>query len=100
MKYDSLYGPSLSGVAPPRLREPPPEMRATYTLHYEEDALGVEKRVEFEARTPAFALEIARSEAEGRQALLLENGRPLCRLVKALSGDASYWIVAQRPTPD
>lgn len=75
-------------------------IRATYTLRYEDDALGIEKRIEFEAVSAAYALEIARAEAEGRRALLLENGRPLCRLVKALAGDAPYWIVADRPTFD
>lgn len=73
-------------------------LRATYTLRYEDDSLGIEKRIEFEAVSAAYALEIARAEAEGRRALLLENGRPLCRLVKALAGDAPYWIVADRPT--
>jgi hypothetical protein len=66
-------------------------------LRYEDDALGIEKRVEFEAQSAAYALEIARAEVDGRQALLLENGRPLCRLMKALPGEAPYWIIADRP---
>jgi len=70
--------------------------RATYTLRYEEDALGIDKRIEFEAASPAYALEIAGAEAEGRRALLLENGRPICALVKAAAGDAPLWIIASR----
>lgn len=71
--------------------------RATYSLHYEDDALGIAKRVEFEAGSAAYAWEIALAEADGRQALLLEDGRPLCRLIKALPGEAPYWIVADGP---
>ncbi len=71
--------------------------RITYTLRYDEDALGVAKRVEFEAESAACALEIARGEAAGRRALLLENGRPLCRLTKAFPGEAPYWILAGEP---
>jgi hypothetical protein len=58
--------------------------RRTYTLRYDDDAVGIGKRVEFEAANAAYALEIARGEADGRRALLLENGRPLCRLEKAV----------------
>jgi hypothetical protein len=68
--------------------------RRTYTLRYEEDALGLPKRIEFEAESPAAALEIAMGEAEGRRALLLADGEPLCQLVKAAADPAPYWIVA------
>ncbi|WP_326914910.1 hypothetical protein [Sphingopyxis chilensis] len=73
--------------------------RRTYTLRYDDDGAGVGKRVEFEAENAGYALEIARGEAEGRRALLLENGRALCRLEKAWDGDAPYWIVAAEPAP-
>ncbi len=69
--------------------------RRTYTLRYEEDALGLPKRIEFEAESPAAALEIAMGEAEGRRALLLADGEPLCQLVKAAADPAPYWIVAR-----
>lgn len=86
-----------SGVSAVAAAAAPCAPRATYSLHYEEDALGIAKRVEFEARSAAYALEIAVAEADGRQALLLEDGRPLCRLIKALPGEAPYWIVADGP---
>lgn len=69
--------------------------RRTYTLRYEEDALGLPKRIEFEAESPAAALEIAMGEAEGRRALLLADGEPLCQLVKAAADPAPFWIVAR-----
>jgi hypothetical protein len=78
---------------------PAPGPRRTYTLRYDDDALGIGKRVEFEAANAAYALEIARGEADGRRALLLENGRPLCRLEKAAPGDATFWIVAADTPP-
>jgi hypothetical protein len=73
--------------------------RRTYTLCYEDDAVGIGKRVEFEATNAAVALEIALGEADGRRALLLESGRPLCRLQKAAPGDATFWIVAADVPP-
>jgi hypothetical protein len=78
-----------------------PGSRRTYTLRYDDDEHGIGKRVEFEAANAAYALEIARGEADGRWALLLEDGRPLCRLEKATPGDATFWIVAaDAPPPD
>ncbi|WP_432769978.1 MAG: hypothetical protein HEQ22_04315 [Sphingopyxis sp.] len=62
----------------------------TYTLRYDEDAVGLPKRIEFEADSPAAALEIAMGEAEGRRALLLADGAPLCQLVKAACDSAPY----------
>ncbi|HWW59426.1 MAG TPA: hypothetical protein VN047_21215 [Sphingopyxis sp.] len=61
--------------------------RATYTLCYDDAALGLPKRIEFEAESPAKALEIAGGEADGRQALLFVDGEPLCRLVKASAAE-------------
>lgn len=74
--------------------------KVTYTLRYDEDALGLPKRIEFEADSPAAALEIAMGEAEGRRALLLADGEPLCQLVKAAADPAPYWIVARDSAPD
>jgi hypothetical protein len=53
--------------------------KVTYTLRYDEDALGLPKM----------------GEAEGRRALLLADGEPLCQLVKAAADPAPYWIVAR-----
>jgi hypothetical protein len=82
--------PPISGNTP----APPPPVRLTYTLRYDDDALGVPKRIEFEAASPATALEIAQGEARGREALLLVEGLPLCRLAKAADADPPYWIIA------
>lgn len=81
--------PSLIEVAPPGEGR-----RMTYTLCYDDDALGLPKRIEFEADSPAMALEIAEGEADGRQARLFVDGEPLCLLVKAPAADAPYWIIA------
>lgn len=71
--------------------------KVTYTLRYDEDAVGLPKRIEFEAENPATALEIAMGEAEGRRALLLADGEPLCQLVKAAADPGPFWIVARDP---
>lgn len=65
----------------------------TYTLRYEEDGLGVEKRVEFEAKTPAQALLIAQGEAEGRWAELCADGKLVCRLGRQSTGASNYWVI-------
>lgn len=74
----------------------PPTVRLTYTLRYDDDAFGLPKRIEFEAASPAMALEIAQGEARGREALLLVEGLPLCRLAKAADADPPYWIIAHQ----
>ena len=65
----------------------------TYTLRYEEDRFGVEKRVEFEADTPARALLLAQGEAEGRWAELCANGQIICRLGREGVGAGNYWVI-------
>jgi hypothetical protein len=65
----------------------------TYTLRYEDDGLGVEKRVEFEAATPAQALLIAQGEAEGRWAELCADGLLICWLGRQSTGDSNYWVI-------
>ncbi|MBW8296377.1 hypothetical protein [Sphingopyxis sp.] len=71
----------------------PPPLRLTYTLRYDDDAFGVSKRIEFEAASPATALEIAQGEARGREALLLVDGLPLCRLSKGADAEPPFWIL-------
>lgn len=85
-------GPLHIDVALPEERR-----RMTYTLCYDDDALGLPKRIEFEADSPAMALEIAEGEADGRQARFLVDGEPLCQLVKAPAADAPYWIIVNEP---
>lgn len=70
---------------------------ATYTLCYEDDRRGLEKRVHFEAATPAVALEIAQGEAGGRWALLLCEGEVLCRLEREAVGLSEYWLITGDP---
>ncbi len=64
----------------------------TFTLHYEDDGLGLDKRVEFDGSSPATALEIASSEPPGREAILSADGQPICRLAHA---DRGLWVVAR-----
>jgi hypothetical protein len=77
--------PSDAGPAAPQ--------KSTLALHYDDDDFGLEKRLLFEAATPAAALEIAAGEAAGRQARLFVDGTPLCSLLKA-NEENPYWIVA------
>lgn len=72
---------------------PAPPRKPTLMLHYDDDHIGLEKRLLFEAATPAAALEIAAGEAAGRYARLFVDGTPLCSLLKA-SEDNPYWVVA------
>ncbi|HET6526875.1 hypothetical protein [Sphingopyxis sp.] len=67
---------------------------ATYTLRYQDDGLGVEKRVEFDADSPARALGIAQGEAEGRWAELCIDGKPVCRIGRAGTGAGDYWVIS------
>lgn len=71
--------------------------KATYTLCYQEDCRGLEKRVRFEAASAAVALEIAQGEADGRWALLLCDGEILCRLERAAAGPGQYWVIDAVP---
>jgi len=70
--------------------------KPTIMLDYEDDAIGIAKRLLFEAETPAVALDIAKGEAAGRQARLFVDGEPLCSLLKA-DDEHPYWIVAGSP---
>ncbi|WP_144037832.1 hypothetical protein [Sphingopyxis sp. KK2] len=74
--------------------------KPTIMLHYGDDALGLEKRLLFEAAGPAAALDVAAGEAAGRNARLFVDGEPLCSLLKA-DEDFPYWIVgASGPAPN
>jgi hypothetical protein len=65
----------------------------TFTLRYDEDGLGLDKRIEFDAGNPAQALSIAQGEAEGRWAELSVDGRPLCRLGRTATDVGDYWVI-------
>lgn len=68
----------------------------TFTLHYQDDGVGLDKRVEFDGSCPGAALGVARNERPGRQATLLVDGAPLCRLGQT---DHGLWIVAMADRP-
>jgi len=68
----------------------------TFALHYEDDGVGLDKRVEFDGTSPAVALEVAGAERPGRRATLLVDGEPLCRLGQT---DHGLWIVAMAAHP-
>lgn len=70
-----------------------PPRKPTIMLQYDDDAIGIGKRLLFEADTPAIALEIAAGEAAGRHASLFVDGAPVCSLLKA-GDEHPYWIVA------
>lgn len=63
--------------------------KPTLALHYEDDGLGLGKRLLFEASSLAAALDVT----AGRQAQLFLDGTPVCRLLKA-DDTHPYWIVA------
>lgn len=65
----------------------------TFTLCYVQDGFGLEKRVEFDAASPAQALLIAQGEAEGRWAELSADGKSICRLGRAGAGAGDYWVI-------
>lgn len=77
---------------------PVPAHKSTIMLQYHDDDIGLEKRLLFEAATPAVALEIAAGEAAGRHARLFVDGTPLCSLLKA-DEDNPYWVVATSAGP-
>ena len=66
----------------------------TYALRYEDDGIGIEKRVEFEADTPAQALLIAQGEAQrdAGQNSARTVGRSACSGAKTL-GAGNYWVI-------
>jgi hypothetical protein len=91
----TLPTPTLpANFAPCNATGTPTSGLATYTLCYEDDCRGLEKRVRFEAASAATALEIARGEAGGRWALLMCGGEILCRLEREAVGSSEYWVVA------
>lgn len=67
----------------------------TYTLAYEDDGRGVERKIEFDAADPSRALMIAQTLKPGRSAMLWQENKPLCRLERRLVGSScDVWVVA------
>jgi hypothetical protein len=65
-------------------------IKTSYSLHFDEDGAGLPKRIEFEAASASVALEIAERECDGRWALLICDGRPVCRV----GHNAGTWTIA------
>ncbi len=57
-----------------------PLLRSCYSLRFEEDGVGLPKRVEFDAASASIALEIAEQECNGRSAILLCEGKVICQI--------------------
>ena len=65
----------------------------TYTLRYDDDGQGLPKRIEFESPDSKDVLAIAAGEAWGRIAELLEDSKPLCKLVHAAPEAGGLWVL-------
>ena len=74
---------------------PAASLRTSYSLLFDDDGVGLAKRIEFEAASASVALEIAERECDGRWALLVCDGKPVCRV----GHNAGTWTIAPCP-PD
>ena len=67
----------------------------TYRLSFEEDGRGAGRSILFEARDPGGALHFAQRIRPGKVATLSEDDKPLCRIERRPTGDASdVWVIA------
>lgn len=73
---------------------PAVSLRTSYSLQFDDDGVGLPKRIEFEAASAGVALEIAERECNGRWALLVRDGRPVCRV----GHNAGTWTIAPCPS--
>ncbi len=64
--------------------------RLSYSLQFDDDGIGLPRRVEFEASNAGAALEIAEEQCDGRWAVLLCDGAALCRVGRS----AGAWMIA------
>ena len=69
--------------------------RLSYSLQFDDDGIGLPRRVEFEASSAGAALEIAEEQCDGRWAVLLCDGTALCRVGRS----AGAWMIAAYPAP-
>ncbi|KGB53803.1 hypothetical protein OVY29_03400 [Sphingopyxis sp. SE2] len=69
--------------------------RTSYSLQFEDDGVGLAKRMEFEAASASVALEIAERECDGRWALLACDGQPVCRV----GHNGGTWTIAPALPP-
>jgi hypothetical protein len=70
--------------------------KLSYSLQFEDDGVGLARRVEFEAASAGVALEIAEEQCNGRWAVLLCDGAALCRVGRS----AGAWMIsACQPSP-
>ncbi len=71
----------------------PDRARFSYSLQFDDDGIGLPKRVEFEATSAGAALEIAEEQCNGRWAVLLCEGAVLCRVGRS----AGAWMISAHP---
>ncbi len=64
--------------------------KLSYSLQFEDDGVGLARRVEFEAASAGAALEIAEEQCNGRWAVLLCDGAALCRVGRS----AGAWMIS------
>lgn len=62
----------------------------TYRIVLDDDGVGLDKRIEFEAEDAAQALMVLEREGRGRRAKVWENEAPLCSLVRLREG---FWTI-------
>lgn len=71
----------------------PAPSKLSYSLQFDDDGIGLPKRVEFEAVSAGAALEIAEEQCDGRWAVLLCDGAALCRVGRS----AGAWMISSCP---
>lgn len=69
--------------------------RLSYSLQFDDDGIGLPRRVEFEASNAGAALEIVEEQCDGRWAVLLCDGTALCRV----GHSAGAWMITAYPAP-
>ena len=75
---------------------PAASLRTSYSLQFDDDGVGLPKRIEFEAASAGIALEIEERECDGRWALLVCDGQALCRVGH---NGGTWTILACPPLP-
>lgn len=68
-------------------------IKNSYSLRFDDDGIGLQKRVDFEAVSTSIALEIAESECNGRWALLICEGTAMCQI----GHNAGAWLIVPVP---
>lgn len=67
----------------------------TFTLHFDDDGIGVDKRVEFDAANPALVFSLLEADRPCRQAALWSGNKPIGTLRRNANG---VWQLAGLPS--